>query len=143
MELTNDYVQSIKKFNSNIEALLNPIDFDPENIFLSKEDPDSFFILEQSKEIIELLIDAYWKIKYLSKPIKEEGILLKNKKGRYMISQKYDYEFTSGSPIEVLIYDEWFEKEKWVITRVEHTDGDYYLYGYKKIGMQGLPARRR
>lgn len=51
-------------------------------------------------------------------------------------------EFTSGDGIEVLIYDDFYDKKCWKKTRVEH-DGDYYLVGYSNIPMQGLKARIR
>lgn len=91
--------------------------------------------------IVLRLTEIHREITYLNKPIIEEGILFENISGRYAISEEFS--FTCGSLIEVLIYDDWDKKKMWVLTRIEHTNGDYYLYDYKNISMQGLQARRR
>jgi hypothetical protein len=143
MKLTNDFVQSIKNLNFPIESLLQRIDFQPDNLYAADQDPNQLFIRDQCQSILRLLEGIHSKIEYLRRPIKDEGILYKNLSDRYVIDGKYDYEFTSGSGIEVLIYDDWDAKEKWVLTRVEHNGGEYYLFDYKNIQMDGLLARRR
>lgn len=77
----------------------------------------------------------------MEKPIFREGVLSKNESGRYEID--YYTELNSGSSIEFLTYDSWDECEKWVASRIEHTDGDYYIYGHKDVQLQGLKVRTR
>lgn len=79
-------------------------------------------------------------LEYLKKPIIAEGNLRKNRYGRYEIGE---YELSCGYGIEVLIYDDYLESERWVKTRVEHNGDDYYLYSFPKLPMQGLKARVR
>jgi hypothetical protein len=87
------------------------------------------------------LEDITYKILYYKQPIKETGRLTKNKDGRYDLpSGAY---FTSGDLIEVKIYDDWFEKERWFKSTVEHDGKDYYIVGAKDIKMEGILARQR
>ena len=142
MTVVTDLAQSIQKLNNQIKTLLSPLNFESDNITLTDEnDPDQLYFRDEYRVITNYLNEVHSKVTYLNRPIIEEGILLQNSLGRYVISDEYS--FTSGSLIEVLIYDNWDEKEKWVLTRVEHSDGDYYLYDYKNIKMDGLLARRR
>nr|WP_304220245.1 DUF5348 domain-containing protein [Fredinandcohnia onubensis] len=142
MTAITDLTQSIQQLNNQIERILRPLDYESDNIVLTDEnDPDQLYFRTEYRNIINHLNEIHSRATYLNKPIIEEGLLFKNPIDRYAIGE--DYCFTSGSLIEVLIYDEWDEKEKWVLTRVEHTDKDYYLYDYKNIPMQGLLARRR
>lgn len=101
--------------------------------------PDEHLEFQMLYQIGKDLKDASQKIKYLEREIEAEGILYKNDAGRYEIDES-NY-FTSGESIEVLVYDEDYGN-RWVATRVEHKDGDYYAVGVtEKLG--GLRARVR
>lgn len=101
--------------------------------------PDEHLEFNELYQIGELLGKAARKIKYLDREIAAEGILYKNDAGRYEIDES-NY-FTSGEAIEVLVYDEDYGN-RWIATRVEHKDGDYYAVGVEeKLG--GLRARVR
>jgi hypothetical protein len=86
------------------------------------------------------LEDALAEIEYLKKPVVAEGTLYKNEQGRYEIDHLHY--FTSGSPIEIYIYDDFEERYYWYKSRVEHKDGDYYVVGYDGP-LEGLKARIR
>lgn len=141
MALVNDLAKSIQILNNQIEGILRPLDYESDNIILNDENPDQRFLRNEYGSIVLRLTEIHTEITYLNKPIIEEGILFKNISGRYAISEEFS--FTCGSLIEVLINDDWDKKKKWVLTRLEHTNGDYYLYDYKKIKLRGLLARRR
>lgn len=74
-------------------------------------------------------------------PIVTEGILYKNSAGRYEMNDSHY--FTSGSSIEVLIYDDFYENHSWVSSSVEHQNGDYYVVACPKLKMDGMRARVR
>ncbi|MNI26124.1 hypothetical protein D3C73_798080 [compost metagenome] len=74
-------------------------------------------------------------------PIIARGRITKKSNGRYKINESHY--LTCGSMIEVLICDDFDDREKWVSTRVEHKNGDYYIVGYPNVPMQGLLARVR
>lgn len=77
---------------------------------------------------------------YWNKPIKQQGTLYKNNQGRYEIEG--GHYFTSGSTIEILRYDEFYECDLWIKTRIEH-DGDYYAVGMSGMPLSGFEARIR
>jgi intergrase/recombinase len=101
---------------------------------------EQLLLLDEFKGILEKLEDVKRDIDYLNRPIVYTGFLQKNSRDRYETEYK---EFTSGNCIEVLIYDDFYEKNRWVITSVEHNGKDYYLVGYSKIAIQGLKVRIR
>lgn len=70
-----------------------------------------------------------------------EGQLLKNSRGRYESGDGHEY--TSGSGIEVEIYDSFDERYNWEWASVEHDGTDYYIVGHKDVKMDGLKVRRR
>lgn len=92
----------------------------------NRKSPDDNFMFDESEKIIRLLDDAYSRMKYLQRPIKFEGVLNNNENGRFVLGSE---ELNSGSRIEVLIYDEYDDVEKWIITHVEHDGQRYYLDG--------------
>lgn len=134
-------LNSLKSSIRNILGDTGQLKYDEVEVTSDKNDPEEQFLLDQYKQAVYSLSKAYSTLKYLEKPITEQGYLTKNKNGRYVMN--YDTEFTSGSPIEFLIYDDWDNCEKWVASRIEHTDGDYYIYGHKEVQLQGLRVRVR
>lgn len=103
-------------------------------------DEEQLLLLDEFKRILDKLENAKRDIDYLNRPIAYAGFLQKNSRGRYEIGDK---EFTSGNGIEVLVYDNFYEKKRWTKARIEHDGEDYYLIGYKDVPMQGLKVRIR
>lgn len=101
--------------------------------------PDEHLEFATLYQIGEHLRDAARRIQYLDREIIAEGILYKNDAGRYAIDESHY--FTSGSPIEVLVFDEDYGN-RWISTRVEHKDDDYYAVGVP-VKLGGLRARVR
>ena len=126
-----------------VESMLRAAGHDWENVIMENpNDPDETFTRDNVVSILNKLDEINNKLDYLQKPIKEEGVLIKNSGDRYQIGND-GYEFTSGSTVEVLVYDDWYERENWVKTRVEHTNGDYYFYDLKEVPMLGSRVRKR
>lgn len=134
-------LNSLKGSIRNILSDTGQLKYDEIEVSSDKNDPEEQFLLDQYRKAVLSLSDAYSTLKYLEKPISSEGTLTKNGSGRYEID--YNNEFTSGSSIEFLIYDDWDNCEKWIASRIEHTNGDYYIYDYKDVQLQGLKVRIR
>ncbi len=107
---------------------------------INYDDEEQLLLLDEFRSILDKLATAKRDIDYLNTTVKYIGFLQKNSNGRYEAGNK---EFTSGNGIEVLIHDDFYDKERWTKTRVEHDGKDYYLVGYSDIPMQGLKVRIR
>lgn len=104
---------------------------------LNDDDLMEYYAFYRIKNNLE---DALEEIEYLKKPVSAEGTLYKNEQGRYEISPAHY--FTSGSPIEIYIYDDFENRHYWHKSRVEHKDGDYYAVGHSEP-LDSLKARVR
>lgn len=105
------------------------------------KNPEERLLWDELRGVMEKVSDLNYLIKYLSTPIKCEGILHVNQNGRYE-TEHGDY-YTSGSSIEVYLYDRFDDVWKWVISSVEHNDNGYYIVNYPNVNMEGLKVRRR
>ncbi len=103
-------------------------------------DPDEIMQQKELSRIMEQLNIIKNDLRYLRSPIKRQGKLFLNKNGRYELE---GHEFHCGDGLEVRIYDECFERWKWVCTRLEHNGNEFYLVDYSDAEIQGLNARLR
>lgn len=97
-------------------------------------------------KILDRLDDLKRDIAYLERPITHTGHLRLNDCNYFELVDDDGQElkeYHCGNGIEALIYDECDECDTWVISRVEHTDGHYYIVGHKKVDMNGLKVRIR
>ncbi len=137
-------LSSASSLSCKIGAILNESKFeeydDLSGLNIDSNDEEQLLLQDELRSILGHLENAKRDIDYLNKPIAYTGYLQKNSRGRYETGDK---EYTSGNGIEVLIYDDFYEKNRWVKTRVEHNGKDYYLVGYGNISMQGLKVRIR
>ena len=133
------------KLDRGIQSLLSFSAFerngDLSGLHIDFDDSEQLFLTEELREIMEKLSDVHFRLKYLSRPVRETGRLHKNRSGRY--ETKGGHYYTSGSGIEALIKDDYQEVPYWVWTSVEHDGRDYYLVGHKDIRMDGLTVRVR
>lgn len=149
---TNDVLMELLNVNKGIDSLFkktnknqgnsNGLDF----LVEYEDSADGRLLQDELTNILERLYDLQQDIIYLQMPIKENGFLRLNASERFeMINSEGQYitEFYSGRVIEALIYDDYKECDKWVISRVESTGDKYYIYGYKNIAMDGLQVRIR
>ncbi|MGP4074165.1 DUF5348 domain-containing protein [Piscibacillus sp. B03] len=114
---------------------LEHIDYDPNNI-------DETFMVDEFERIITDLEVAENKIDYIQRPIIDKGLITKNELGRYELpSGNY---LTSGSICEILAYDDYFDCQMWLKTRIEHNGEDYYAtaLGSDKL-INGMMVRIR
>lgn len=104
------------------------------------DDAEQLFIADELEKILYSLDAAYSGLEYLKSPVKAQGRLYKKDNGRYNIE---DIELTSGSRIEVLLYDDWREQQLWKLTAVEHNGEDYYITVAPEKALAGIEARIR
>lgn len=109
-------------------------------------DAEGRFLRGEINWLLQKLDDVVREIAYLERPVQAEGVLRKMSNGRYSLitaTGEEAREFTSGSGIEVLLYEGDEDDETWLATRVEHSDKDYYLVNASKEKMEGMRARIR
>lgn len=109
---------------------LSELDFD-------KTSANDLFIVDELYKILDKLTDISSSINYLNRPITAEGVLHKNKNGRYEFN---DIELSCGYVIEYLSTD---NRPKWITSRIEHNGTDYYIVDNKDITLEGLHVRIR
>ena len=134
-KLLNDASKLISSINDLLEYSSYEECEDLSRLRIDRNDPEQLLLQDEFRSIMENLYNAKRDIEYLNQPIKYTGVLKKNTRGRYETEKK---EYTSGNLIEALIYDDFHEKERWVITSVEHDGEDYYLVNYRFTRMPGL-----
>lgn len=142
---SKEVLLKLHDLNKNIQSLLYSTmvskDFGELDEAIEYEaSADELMLKDEIYKILEKLDDVSSTIQYLHKKVKEQGYLRKNSRGRYVLK---DREFTCGSTLEILIYDDFEEKEKWVHTRIEHNGKDYYAIGVGNVNLDGIMARVR
>jgi len=135
-DLNDEVKRVLKEINykdfGDLSGLKN--DGGPEDTLIRDELIDAAEHLDKFRRIIN----------YLNRKVVKQGVLKLNERGRYEIVEDEDeYEYTCGNAIEFLYYDDYDEREKWRISRVEATKGKYYIVGYEKLKMDGLKVRVR
>lgn len=142
-------LEQLKSISTDIDSLIKDTsilgDIDAQVEY--QDSPEDRFLHNEFVKIFEQLQTVGLNINYLNLPIVAEGVLRLNQFDRYvLISENGEEirEYSSGSGIEVLMYDNNYDKSYWVKSRIESELGRYYLYGYKKIeSLEGLRARVR
>lgn len=145
MFTVNEIFEDVKKIGGDIKKVLDNAKYDSFDDLSGLEDfndinTEKLFIINELKYILEKFECAENRIEYLKRPIKHEGVLHINSRGRY---ETNEVEYTSGQRIEYLAFDESREHETWKISSVEHTGKDYYIVGDKNLSMENLRVRKR
>lgn len=126
----------VKESSWGSEDFVDEFDYDLEDVEERYKNKLAMEIMDKLGDIEDLLDSA-------TKPIKAEGKLVKRSDGRYEIQGTDEY-FSSGKPLEVYRYDEFDERYEWVKSRVEHSNGDYYIVALgKDVEIEGLKVRVR
>ena len=134
---------SLNRLNSQIDRILQESEFSKWgelNIEYNGEDPEEVMLWSEFSSVMMKLDDVNDSLNYLNRPIRREGRLYKNDNGRYECD---GYELTSGSGVEILVYEEYEERYGWLATRIEHNGRDYYAVGKRDLDLEGVKARIR
>lgn len=135
MDRLNGDIKRILKSSGYAEWAELDVEYDRSN-------PDDVMLHDELSSMMSSLDEIACTLDYLNRPVKVEGILRKNRNGRYEIG---DRELSSGSPVEALVYDRYDERWEWTSSRIEydHGKGDYYLVSDRDVDLDGLRARIR
>lgn len=141
----NEVMAKAAELNWQIDSLLrlstyNKCD-DLSGLNMNYEDAEQLFLLDELRVVMDKLADAQDKISYLKRPVKETSILHRNENGKF--ETKGGHYYSCGYSMEALVSDDYREVPYWTRTRVEHTDGDYYLVGHRGVPLDGLTVRVR
>lgn len=145
MKTIQEYLVASKVLNEEIERSFRKLGYKDEESFqdidIDSFTPDEMLTYNELRKAFDKLEDFNYLVQYLETPVKKEGIIRENENGRFELENYY--EFTSGSRIEALIYDDFYDKDIWVRTSVESNTNGYYLVGYRNVSMEGLKVRIR
>lgn len=79
-------------------------------------------------------------MEYIRRLVKWEGILSLNGRDRYELCGN---ELTSSTELEILIYDDFYERNVWFPSVIEHDGHDYYFVAKPELELEGMRARVR
>lgn len=134
LNLLNGRVKEVLKKSGYEDYGDVEVDFNPDN-------PDEVQLAVEYRSIVGKLDELSHALSYFMRPVAREGKLYMNQNGRYELDGK---ELTSGSGVEVLLYDECMERWEWYASRIESKpDGAYYLVGKSTLKLEGVTARQR
>lgn len=136
-------LQLSKEISSDIKYLFKSTlydKFDDLSGLQSNEDTDERFIKTELVGAFEHLEMAMSKINYLNMEIVKTGRLHKNQNGRYELDGK---EYSSNCKIEFLYYDDCYEREEWVVSRIEYMNDRYCIVGFSALELDNLLVRER
>lgn len=112
---------------------LSSIDFDP-------KDPEQAFLFDELYSAVHKLDQVSWGLDYLNRPIRCEGTLTLNNNDRYELC---GIELTCGCGIEIMYYDNYYERHTWIASSIEHNGKDYYFVAKPDLELDGAKARLR
>lgn len=149
-----DIFNEVEELNLKIKQALYHAEFENYDDLSALEydntDPDQLMLVDELRSMFTKLDDISHTINYLSRPVKKEGILHKNRNGRYEMN---GHEFSSGYGIEYLATDGWHyrydenneyvQTPYWCTGRIEHNGKDYYIVGATGVELEGLRVRIR
>lgn len=131
--------------NHEIKKILKELKFDQFEDLSGLEfdkNAEHALIRDELRTAFSHLDDFRRTINYLNLGVIEQGILELNSIGRYQIAET-GKEYTCGSTIEFLYDDDFDEQSKWCVSRIEATEGRYYIVGFKSLQLEGLKVRVR
>lgn len=138
----NKNLKKLKEMSFSLTSLCSSICRDEEDWDrqYDKNNPDSMYTRDSLNNIEEKLTEALDILQSLTAPIIDQGTLVKNIGGRYELN---GWEYTSGSSIDFLHSDSFDELTRWLNSRVEFHNGDYFIVGYPDVKLDGLLVRRK
>ena len=135
-----EIMTELSDLNVTIQKILYHTEFDNyddlSGLDIDYTSAEELYLVDELRGILDKLSDVSHNLKYLEQPIKSEGVLHKNRNGRYEFNE---IELSSGYPLEYLATDDrhcrYNDNDDYVITpywcssRIEHDGTDYYIVG--------------
>lgn len=138
--------ERMTEMNYEAKRFLKEIKYEPcddlSGVEYDNNNPEDMLLRDELRSVCDHLDSIRRTINYLNRGIVKQGVLTRNARKRYEIDGD-GYEYTSGDGIEFLYYDDFDEKKKWFISRVESAGGEYYIWNHKSVPMDGLVVRVR
>ena len=129
----------LEEIENSISKLKDRYGSLPEEFEYNYDDPEEKYQHDTVRSVVSKLDEVQKQIKWMSKSVIAEGILVKNNNNPYEI-QGTEIEFSSGSPLDVW-NNEW---KQWETSRIEHSGEDYYIVSFgKNKPISGLKVRKK
>ena len=150
-----DIMTELSDLNLSIQKILYHTKFedydDLSGLDIDYTSAEELYLVDELRTILDKLDDVSHNLKYLERPIKSEGVLHKNRNGRYEFN---GIELSSGYGLEYLNADDrhmrYDDNDNYIVTpywaygRIEHDGNDYYIVGASKgLELEGLKVRIR
>lgn len=142
-KVSNDLLIAVMAHSARLETISMNIANHLPTYIGDLEDEEERFIIQQLHHLNYTYLEGFVSmITYLKRPIRRVGVLQKQANDRYAMD---DRELSSGTAVELLIYDEEDGCFNWQVTRIEHSHkyGGYYAYHYPELELEGVKARIR
>ena len=135
-----DAYSIFKEIERSVGKLKDRTGYLPDEFDYNTDDLEERYEHDMALVALNKLGDVVSILEWINKPVKREGYLTKNPStGRYEF-EGTDIYFTSGEPLDV--WDE--DWESWHHSRVEHSNGDYYIVALgKEKPIEGVKVRVR
>ena len=144
MKTLEELLSELKRLGRDIRNIQRACGYDDCSdlscLDIPMQDAEGLFLWNELQGIMNSLADAQAKIDYLSRPVCAEGVLRMGKNERYCLKGT---ELPCGSPVEILVEDDYHDVPYWCSGRLEHDDDGYYFTGARKMRLQGAKARIR
>lgn len=106
------------------------------NVHYNRQEPEDQYLRNMFYRAGDKLGDAAKLLEQTFAEVRDTGFLHKQANGRYELNGT---EIFCSSAIEFLHVDD--DLRSWVATRIEHSDEDYRLVGYRDIPLEGMHVR--
>ena len=140
----DDLRKELNLLNGKMKEILRKSgyeDYGDVEVDFNQDSPDEVQLAMEYRSIVGKMDELSHALSYFMRPVTHEGKLRMNRNGRYELDGR---ELTSGSGVEVLLYDDCMERWEWCASRIESKpDGMYYLVGKSTLDLEGVTARLR
>lgn len=140
LQEVREAVQQVDRITRNIMKKAGVEWLDDMDIDDPEGTPESRFAVDQYREMLTTLQVLHNQLDQTKRPVKRTGTLHRGEDGRYYIG---DQAITCGYAVEILVFDEVKEADKWHAGHMEaDREGRYYISGHNG-NIDGLQARCR
>lgn len=138
-----EYYSQLKKVLRAIYELEDAtgyVEHNASKLEIDTSDPSQAFELAQANKLIHRLDNCYKQAFYLLSPVAIKGEIIRNDYDQYELN---GIRLDCGTILEVLLYDQQDEQDKWIVTTIECDNEGYYLTFNGQHNLEGLEARLR
>jgi len=136
----------LRKLGVGIKRVVNATEYDRYEDwscirdFDNISDPDQVQLLDAYQTVLRQLCDIHYTLLYHQREVNRESVLSMNRRGYF---EDDLHEYHCGDVIEFYFFDDWDDKWKWRVSRIEHNSESFYIVGNPKVELEGLRVRHR